>query len=74
MLYGVVDQRTIKRRPLIFTTNKPLTQWGAVLHDNELAEALLDRVLERGAHLVLTGGSWRTKGIDPATITSTPSE
>lgn len=74
VLYGVVDQRTIKRRPLIFTTNKPLTQWGAVLHDNELAEALLDRVLERGTHLVLTGGSWRTKGIDPATITSAPTE
>lgn len=74
VLYGVVDQRTIKRRPLIFTTNKPLTQWGAVLHDNELAEALLDRVLERGAHMVLAGGSWRTKGIDPATIMSAPAE
>jgi DNA replication protein DnaC len=32
----------------VFTTNKPLKRWGEVLHDAELAEALLDRVLERG--------------------------
>ena len=61
MLYGVVDHRCLKRRPIVFTTNKPLSQWGRVLHDNELAEALLDRVLERGVHLNLGGKSFRTK-------------
>jgi DNA replication protein DnaC len=33
---------------MIFTTNKPLAAWGKVLHDPDLAEAILDRVLERG--------------------------
>ena len=59
--YGVVDQRCRKRRPLICTTNKPLKRWGEVLNDPELAEALLDRVLERGEHIKLGGPSWRTK-------------
>jgi DNA replication protein DnaC len=30
------------------TTNKPLNQWGKVLLDEDLAAAILDRVLERG--------------------------
>lgn len=65
VLYGVVDQRCLKRRPLVFTTNKPLKRWGEVLHDAELAEALLDRVLERGQHVRLGGQSWRTRETDP---------
>lgn len=64
VLFGVVDQRYLKRRPIVFTTNKPLHQWGAVLHDNDLAEVILDRVLERGHHIELGGGSWRSKDID----------
>jgi DNA replication protein DnaC len=31
---------------MIFTTNKPLREWGRVLHDPDLAVAILDRVLE----------------------------
>jgi len=64
VLYGVIDQRCIKRRPLIFTTNKRLREWGDVLHDAQLAEALLDRVLERGQHIALGGLSWRTKHVE----------
>lgn len=60
VLYQIVDARYLRRRPIIFTTNKPLRQWGAVLHDNDLAEALLDRILENGRHLALEGRSWRT--------------
>lgn len=70
VLYGVVDQRCLKRRPIVFTTNKPLKQWGEVLHDHELAEALLDRVLERGQHIRLGGTSWRTRDIDPRVLGS----
>lgn len=67
VLYGVVDHRCMRRRPIIFTTNKPLTGWGDVLHDPALAEALLDRILERGQHIALGGRSWRTRNVDPAT-------
>jgi len=61
VIYGVVDGRYLDHRPVIFTTNKSLEQWGHVLHDDHLAEALLDRVLERGRLLPLTGPSYRTR-------------
>jgi DNA replication protein DnaC len=61
VLFRVVHERHQKRRPMIFTTNKALKAWGAVLHDHDLAEAIVDRVLERGRHLPLDGPSYRTK-------------
>ena len=45
---------------MIFTTNKSLKAWGRVLHDEDLAQAILDRVLERGRLLRLDGPSVRT--------------
>ena len=72
VLYGVVDQRCLRRRPLVFTTNKSLKAWGEVLHDAELAEALLDRVLERGQHVRLGGQSWRTRATDPSAFSDAP--
>jgi hypothetical protein len=46
---------------MIFTTNKPLNEWGKVLHDEDLAAAILDRVLERGRFIRLDGPSGRTR-------------
>jgi DNA replication protein DnaC len=40
---------------MIFTTNKPLSEWGKVLHDEDLAAAILDRILERGRLIHLDG-------------------
>src|SRR2546422_3225981 len=48
---------------MIFTTNKPLAAWGRVSHDPDLAEAILDRVLERGRHIELRGPSYRTRHV-----------
>lgn len=45
---------------MIFTTNKSLKAWGRVLHDEDLAQAIIDRVLERGRVLRLDGPSVRT--------------
>src|SRR5438132_10729491 len=56
----VVNHRYLKKRPMIFTTNKPLRAWGKVLHDEDLAAAILDRVLERGRFIHLDGPSGRT--------------
>lgn len=54
---------------MIFTTSTPLTAWGRVLHDENLAHAIVDRILERGRMLILDGPSMRTQhlGIDDAT-------
>jgi hypothetical protein len=46
---------------MIFTTNKPLNEWGKVLHDEDLAAAILDRVLERGRFIRLDGPSGQTR-------------
>jgi DNA replication protein DnaC len=69
VLFHVVNDRHRKKRAMIFTTNKPLNQWGRVLHDDDLAHAIVDRVLERGRFLTLDGPSMRTKhlGIDDPT-------
>ena len=53
VLYGVIDGRFHRKKPMIFTTNKPLREWGDVLHDRHLAEAILDRILEHGTHIEL---------------------
>ena len=60
-LYRVVNERYLKQRPMLLTTNKPLAALGDVLHDGDLAEAILDRLLERGAHFAMRGRSYRTK-------------
>lgn len=31
-------------RPMIFTTNKALSAWGRVLHDDDLANVIIDRI------------------------------
>lgn len=61
VLYHVVNDRHIRRRAMIFTTNKHPSRWGAVLHDDDLADAIVDRILERGRLLRLDGPSMRTK-------------
>ena len=50
---------------MVFTTNKPVEEWGSVLHDADLAEAILDRVLERGRVLHFKGPSFRTRHLRP---------
>ena len=62
VLFHVINDRHISGKPVIFTTNKsPFSQWGAVLHDEDLAEAIVDRTLERGRLIILDGPSARTR-------------
>src|SRR3989441_12374261 len=65
-MFQVVNERYLHRRPMLFTTNKPLAAWGLVLHDPDLAEAILDRVLERGRLVELRGASYRTRHLKAA--------
>jgi DNA replication protein DnaC len=69
VLFHVVNARHLKRRAMIFTTNKPFHAWGGVLHDQDLAAAIVDRILERGRLIVLDGPSIRTRhlGLDDPT-------
>jgi DNA replication protein DnaC len=66
VLFQVVDHRYLHKKPMLFTTNKPLSRWGHVLHDPDLAEAITDRVLERGRFIQLRGPSYRTRHLKDA--------
>lgn len=57
-------ERHLRKRPIVVTTNKPTASWGRVLHDPDLAEAILDRLLERGHRTDLLGPSWRTRHLE----------
>lgn len=61
VLFHVVNERHIRKRAMVFTTNKHPNRWGAVLHDDDLADAIVDRILARGRLLRLDGPSVRTK-------------
>jgi DNA replication protein DnaC len=61
VLFQVVNDRYLRRKAMVFTTNKPTEEWGRVLHDPDLAEAILDRVLERGRVIHFKGSSYRTR-------------
>ena len=65
-LFHVVNERHIRKRAMVFTTNKdPDNEWGDVLHDDDLAAAIVDRILERGRLLRLDGPSGRTRHLPP---------
>ena len=64
VLFHVVNDRHLRKRPMIVTTNKPLSEWGNVLHDEDLAAAILDRILERGRLIHLDGPSGRTRHLN----------
>ena len=72
LMFQVVNERYLHRRPMLFTTNKPLAAWGLVLHDPDLAEAILDRVLERGRLVELRGASYRTRHLKRAESDRSP--
>lgn len=67
-LFQVVNQRYLKSS-IIITTNRPITEWGAVLGDNTVAAALLDRLLHRCVVLDITGDSYRLRDHQARTTT-----
>ncbi len=61
LLFQVVDRRYLARRPLLITSNKEPESWGVVLHDHDLAHAIVDRLMERGEIVRLRGKSYRNQ-------------
>jgi hypothetical protein len=53
----IVNERHIRRCAVLFTTNKHPKRWGEVLHDDDRADAIVDRV----RLLRLDGASIRTE-------------
>src|SRR2546425_11042156 len=61
VLFHVVNDRHLRKRPMIFTTNKPMTEWGKAFHDEDMAADVLDPALARGRfiHLDVASGGIR---------------
>jgi DNA replication protein DnaC len=51
-----------ERRPIILTTNQPLSKWGEVFGDYTLANAIIDRLVHHSYIIKITGQSYRIKG------------
>lgn len=66
VLFQVVDRRYLHKEPMLSAANKPLNQWGRVLHGADLAEAITDRGLERERFIQLRGPSCRRRPIKAA--------
>lgn len=64
-LFQVIDQRYLAQKAVIITTNKEPDSWGQVLHDADLADAIVDRLQERGEVVRLKGKSYRRRGAEP---------
>jgi DNA replication protein DnaC len=64
-LYEIIAGR-YRHKPTIITSNKSLTDWGAIVQDVSLAAALVDRLMDGGQVFYLKGPSWRTKDLPGA--------
>jgi DNA replication protein DnaC len=60
-LFQVISRR-YTRSSTIVTSNKRVTDWGALLGDEILAAAILDRLLHDAEVLTINGPSWRLRG------------
>ncbi|MDY4818857.1 MAG: ATP-binding protein [Bacilli bacterium] len=51
-----------EKRPIILTTNQPLSKWRDVFGDYTLANAIIDRLVHHSSIIKITGQSYRIKG------------
>jgi len=54
LLFQVVS-KCYERRSLIITTNLEFSRWGSILTDDQMAAAMIDRIIHHG-HLVVFDG------------------
>ena len=58
-----IFHRRYHRGATIIATNRPLEDWGKILGDHAATSAILDRFLESGQIIKITGRSYRLKGV-----------
>ena len=56
----MIDASYERRSPAI-TTNVDFSRWGAVLTDDQMAAAIIDRVAHHGQPVVFEGESYRLR-------------
>jgi DNA replication protein DnaC len=70
-LYEIVNER-YERGSLIITSNRAFAEWPDLFHSPLLASAALDRLAHNAHQLVITGDSYRAKGLRRLTTTRDP--
>ena len=73
VLYEIIAAR-YEKGATVLTSNKSLATWGELVGDNALMMAILDRLLHHGEVFYLRGSSYRMRGKEPLTLTTTKSE
>lgn len=58
LLYRIIAN-LYERRSVVFTTNIEFGKWGTVFADDELAAAIIDRIVHHGRLIEFTGQSHR---------------
>jgi len=58
LVFKVVSD-AYETRSVIITTNQAFSHWGAVLTDDQMAAALIDRIAHHGHLVTFSGQSWR---------------
>lgn len=65
-LYDVIDGR-YERKSIVITSNREPAEWAEMFGNPLLANATLDRLLDRAAIMTITGRSYRLAGRESAT-------
>ena len=67
LLFALVSRR-YERGSIIITSNRGFEQWGEILGDTIVAEALIDRLVHHATLITLKGKSYRLRArTDPTT-------
>lgn len=59
LAFQILSRRYETRRPVAVTTNKPFGEWNQTFHNDAMAHAVLDRLVERSEVFHLEGKSYR---------------
>ena len=60
LLFQVIS-RCYERRSLMLTTNLEFSRWASVLTEEQMASAMIDRLLHHGHVITFKGDSWRMR-------------
>ena len=59
LVFQILSQRYEARRSTAVTTNKPFGEWNQTFHNDAMAHAVIDRLVERSEVFHLEGKSYR---------------
>lgn len=60
LLFQVVSD-AYERQSLVITTNLEFSRWGTVFGDDQMAAAVIDRIVHHGRLVQFRGESWRVR-------------